>query len=83
MELFDTLKSAVQRLLGKQEENKLHKVSDEERKSTSHVPGIGEKTAMAVEPIMKWQKTMSDEAAPVSRSTCSRIRLLPAGRQKL
>lgn len=33
MELFDTLKSAVQRLLGKQEENKLHKVSDEERKN--------------------------------------------------
>ena len=33
MELFDTLKSAVQRLLGKQEENKLHRVTDEERKN--------------------------------------------------
>ena len=33
MELFDTLKSAVQRILGKKAENKLHRVTDEERKN--------------------------------------------------
>ena len=33
MELFDTLKSAVQRLLGRKEQNKLHRVTDEERKN--------------------------------------------------
>ena len=33
MELFDTLKSAVQRILGKKAENKLHRDTDEERKN--------------------------------------------------